>query len=658
MATIGLNVQDSPIGGSLSLADTLAKGIFGDPEGQMKARNLASQILAHQAYATKLGADTRLVSEHLTEDQRAEAERLRAGPLIGEAAAAAIPAPIPVEASRANAPGTTGYGPQPGIVSPDEASRVEKLRARERALGPILARSKPEDIGKAVGVDYGGTILAGATANPAIVNPDSLRLASTLYTGSAPTTSTVMTTGDYAGVDAATRGKILEERAKPPPITDYRGQPGIVRYDAQGNPIYTPAQGTAPDPIKPNTTEVNGVQVETTIDPTTGKAVSTPVPGAPVKPPEIKTIESGGVHYQLIPDASGRETAVLIPGQPPTTQKPNTFTGANNETLLAVPDPTAPGGYRAVPMAGAPTPLPPAVAVDPSKPLMTRDAGGLHPIQGMPQAPPEPTGAFGGLNTEGGRMDKLVTEVSQGVLTDPHFQPTQQQAFDYSFSYNKLYEQPHLTEVRDAETGKVDMVSVPPTPPIGVVHPDEVFKRAGLPPQPRPATLPFLRQAQQRRRLRRPLARGASRWRRSRARRRSARRRWRRHRPDGHPRQQEAKSDRRRGQGPRVRASFAKRHRHPRPVFRRRRSQRPDRVVGGAAEQGRSDDLVALGGSFAAKRQGQAIWLGGQPLAVDRTLQALGRRDQRRRVRARHERLRPALRRHPRADRREDPAAA
>ena len=196
------------------------------------------------------------------------------------------------------------------------------------------------------------------------------------------------------------------------------------------------------------------------------------------------------MHYQLIPDASGRETAVLIPGQPPTTQKPNTFTGANNETLLAVPDPTAPGGYRAVPMAGAPTPLPPAVAVDPSKPLMTRDAGGLHPIQGMPQAPPEPTGAFGGLNTEGGRMDKLVTEVSQGVLTDPHFQPTQQQAFDYSFSYNKLYEQPHLTEVRDAETGKVDMVSVPPTPPIGVVHPDEVFKRAGLPPQPRPATLP------------------------------------------------------------------------------------------------------------------------------------------------------------------------
>ena len=236
MATIELNVQDSPIGGSLSLADTLAKGIFGDPEGQMKARNLASQILAHQAYATKLGADTRLVSEHLTEDQRAEAERLRAGPLIGEAAAAAIPAPIPVEASRANAPGTTGYGPQPGIVSPDEASRVEKLRARERALGPILARSKPEDIGKAVGVDYGGTILAGATANPAIVNPDSLRLASTLYTGSAPTTSTVMTTGDYAGVDAATRGKILEERAKPPPITDYRGQPGNRPLRRPGQP--------------------------------------------------------------------------------------------------------------------------------------------------------------------------------------------------------------------------------------------------------------------------------------------------------------------------------------------------------------------------------------------------------------------------------------
>ena len=139
MATIGLNVQESPLGGSLSLADTLAKGIFGDPDGQMKARALASQILAHQAYATKLGADASLVNEHLTEDQRAEAERLRAGPAIGEASAAAVPMPVPVEASRANAPGTTGYGPQPGIIDPAALRTHDALAARERALGPILS---------------------------------------------------------------------------------------------------------------------------------------------------------------------------------------------------------------------------------------------------------------------------------------------------------------------------------------------------------------------------------------------------------------------------------------------------------------------------------------------------------------------------------------
>ena len=300
-----------------------------------------------------------------------------------------------------------------------------------------------------------------------------------------------MTTGDYAGVDAATRGKILEDRAKPPPITDYRGQPGIVRYDAQGNPIYVPAQGTAPDPIKPNVAEVGGTHVETVIDPTTGRAQDLPVPGAPVKPPEIKTVESGGVHYQLVVDPqTGLETAHLIPGQPSTIQKPNTFTGANNETLLAVPDPSVPGGFRAVPMAGAPAPLPPIVNVNPAQPPMERRPEGLVKIPGTPAAPPTPTGAFGGLDTEPGRIDKLITEVSQGVLTDPHYAPTQQQAFEYSVGYNKFYEQPKQTEVRDAETGEVKMIWTAPTPPIGVVHPDKVFERAGLPPQPRPATLP------------------------------------------------------------------------------------------------------------------------------------------------------------------------
>jgi hypothetical protein len=63
VSTIGLTVRDNPdVGGRLSLADTLAKGIFGDPEQQMKARAPAAQVAAHQAYATKLGADTNLVS--------------------------------------------------------------------------------------------------------------------------------------------------------------------------------------------------------------------------------------------------------------------------------------------------------------------------------------------------------------------------------------------------------------------------------------------------------------------------------------------------------------------------------------------------------------------------------------------------------------------
>lgn len=299
MATIGLRVQDSGVGDSLSLADTLAKGIFGDPEGQMKARALAAQVAAHQAYATKLGADTGLVQAKTKEEIDAENERLRAGPLVGAAAAAAVPMPIPVEASRADAPGTTGYGPQPGIVSPRDQAIHDALVARERALGPILVRGNPTQVAEGVGKDYGGVILASAASNPAIVSPDSLRLASLLYSGNAPTTSTVITSGDYAGVDAAAREKILTEQGKPktPILRDING--GLVSVDPTGA-VATPVQGAEPQPKAPERQVVDGAVWER--DPVTGKWA--PAPGIAPAPPKIINVGKNETPMIQNPDGS------------------------------------------------------------------------------------------------------------------------------------------------------------------------------------------------------------------------------------------------------------------------------------------------------------------------------------------------------------------
>ena len=60
---------------SLSLADTLAKSIFGDPEGQMKARALASEVGVRMASRDKLLADAGLINAKTTAEQNAEAER-------------------------------------------------------------------------------------------------------------------------------------------------------------------------------------------------------------------------------------------------------------------------------------------------------------------------------------------------------------------------------------------------------------------------------------------------------------------------------------------------------------------------------------------------------------------------------------------------------
>src|SRR5262252_6528116 len=114
MASIGLRVVD-PSSNSLSLADTLAKGVFGDPEAVAKAQLMAAQLRAHDAYASKLGADTNLVNIKTHEEQALSDAQDAAARDTNNALVASVPQPVPVELPR---PSSNFMGPMPGIVTP------------------------------------------------------------------------------------------------------------------------------------------------------------------------------------------------------------------------------------------------------------------------------------------------------------------------------------------------------------------------------------------------------------------------------------------------------------------------------------------------------------------------------------------------------------
>ena len=296
--------QDPDTGGALSLADTLAKATFGDPEGQMKARALASEVGVRMASRDKLLADTGLIGAKTKTEQDAEAARLNAGPLVGEAGASAVPA----------------------IVDPNDAHEVavhNALVARERALGPVLVLGdNPNVTAEGINKNFGGTILSAAASNPAIVSGDSLRIAGGLSTGTAPSTSTVWGAGDTSGVDAAAREKILEKQAestlpeKPHDVT-YRGQPGQTYRDANGNLVYTGATGTETTPEKPDIIDLPGGGKGTLIRDAQGNPTGVQtLPGAEGRPEkqEIIDLPSGG-KGAVIRDAQGNVLGTIpIPG--------------------------------------------------------------------------------------------------------------------------------------------------------------------------------------------------------------------------------------------------------------------------------------------------------------------------------------------------------
>ena len=183
------------------------------------------------------------------------------------------------------------------------------------------------------------------------------------------------------------------------------------------------------------------------------------------------------MHFQLIPDETGREVAHLIPGQPPSAQKPNTFEGPNKETYLAVPDPSVPGGFRGVPMAGVAAPLPPVVNVDPSKPPMTRDAAGLHPIPGTPAAPAPSASIYDQGLTPVAADNKFIGETVAKLYNN---QPvSREEALQYAQSWSNTYATKYAIEMINGAKSLVPIEQEKPSP---FPRPEVVLSKAGVDP--------------------------------------------------------------------------------------------------------------------------------------------------------------------------------
>ena len=390
----------------------------------MRAKALASEVGLRMASRDKAIADTGLVTIKTREEQAladAQDAAARAGPA---ALNAAVPMPVPVEAPRPSLD-AGGYGPQPGVVSP-EAQRMHDAQVQQNtALWPLIVRSgaNPAQLIEGVGKGEGLSALSGGLVPGSTPDANTQRVAGGLYTGTSPTTSTVWSPGDTAGVDADARGKILQDRAKPPEPKMFGDMPYLINPDGS----IRPAQGFVP---KPDYRDLNGGIVQL------GPNGATPVPGAAPQPklPERQMI--GDVLHERQPDGSWRPV-----------------------TGPAAPQAKAP--ERQV-MDGV---------------VYERDpvSGKWSPATGIaPPAPGEP-GAFAGQNSLDGVASKIVSNTSVR-MQDNTYKPTLQEATDYATGYNHLYQQPKQSFEKDGQ-GNTVLVTTMPEPPAGVLTPAQVYAR-------------------------------------------------------------------------------------------------------------------------------------------------------------------------------------
>ena len=207
---------------------------------------------------------------------------------------------------------------------PDPARTVNLHDAtitQNHALWPLIVRSgaNPEQLIKGVGAAEGLNVLSGGLVPGSTPDANTQRVAGGLYTGTAPSTSTVWSPGDTAGVDADARGKILQDRAKPPEPKMFGDMPYLINPDGS----IRPAQGFVP---KPDYRDLNGGIVQL------GPNGATPVPGAAPQPklPERQMI--GDVLHERQPDGSW----LPVKGPSATVSEPGAFAGQSGVEAVAL----------------------------------------------------------------------------------------------------------------------------------------------------------------------------------------------------------------------------------------------------------------------------------------------------------------------------------
>ncbi len=372
MASIGLQInQPDGMGVDTRLADTFAKALFGDPDMAAKIALAKAHIAAQGAYTTKLGADTGLVAEKTREQKMRDDAAAAAAGAAGDAYAAQVPQPVPVEAPRPD-PGTFGdYGPQPAIVRPQDQAIYDAQVKAARAMGPLIVTSPGNPAQVAQGFSRGlGTFgVSGAT------DPNKARVAGGLAVDAQPTTTTVATAGDNAGVDAGARKDIEVEIAKAglPTVKDVPGK-GLVSV-----------QGTTATPIAGAEAPVFGATdkgLQQTVYTTLKAKLDSGQPLNELEKAQFETAAAAVAKDNAVPPISGKKGETLY------TRDPN----------------------------------------DPNK---------LIPMSGQVAASQEP-GAFGDQTSVEGISAKVVSNTSV-KMQDAGFKPSPQEAIDYATAYNHLY---------------------------------------------------------------------------------------------------------------------------------------------------------------------------------------------------------------------------
>jgi hypothetical protein len=177
-----------------------------------------------------------------------------------------------------------------------------------KAAWPVIVRSgNATQIIEALGKGEGLGALSGGLVPGSKPDPNVQRVAGGLYTGSAPTTSTVWSPGDTAGQQAEAGREIAVQNAKPkePNIKEFGGQPYLINPDGS---LATP-QGFTP---KPNFRDLNGGIVAL------GPDGATPVRGAEPQPkaPERQVVD--GVVYERQPNGQWTPAQGIAPPAPKT----------------------------------------------------------------------------------------------------------------------------------------------------------------------------------------------------------------------------------------------------------------------------------------------------------------------------------------------------